>query len=127
MTVKIQRLIRFDNQAGATFNSPDLAGAIMQKANGKPVRSIKRVFTYGRYPAVSVFGRKYHIHRLLAEFYYRPLKRLESVHHKDGNRLNSAYDNLEIIDQADHVRHHLHKAANILDQALNEDAKEQGK
>lgn len=37
----------------------------------------------------------------------RPLLRNEVVHHKDGNGLNNAPENLELMNQTDHVREHL--------------------
>lgn len=108
MIVKEQKSIEFDNQAKAVFAGNLLAQAILWRAE-KPVARVKRVFMHGRYPAVSIHGKKYHIHRLIAEWEIvgATLPRGMSVHHKDGDRLNARLDNLEVINQADHVRRHL--------------------
>jgi len=46
-------------------------------------------------------------HRLVMEERLgRALSFNEVVHHKDGNTLNNAPDNLEVMDRADHVRSH---------------------
>ena len=46
-------------------------------------------------------------HRLVMEEHLgRPLLGRESVHHKDGNKLNNAIDNLEILTHAEHMRRH---------------------
>ena len=36
----------------------------------------------------------------------RPLAPSEIVHHKDGNKLNNAPDNLELMSVSDHTSHH---------------------
>jgi HNH endonuclease len=43
----------------------------------------------------------------------RELNPLEKVHHKDGNKLNNTIENLEVMTQADHMRHHLLGAIKI--------------
>ena len=48
-----------------------------------------------------------HEHRVIAEQKIgRPLVRGEIVHHIDGNKHNNAPDNLQVMTQADHLRHH---------------------
>jgi hypothetical protein len=48
-----------------------------------------------------------HEHRAVAEAMLgRPLRPGEIVHHKDGDRLNNAPENLEVITQGAHIRHH---------------------
>ena len=48
------------------------------------------------------------IHRLIMENHVgRKLSYNECVHHKDGNPRNNEISNLEIVDRAEHIRHHL--------------------
>jgi hypothetical protein len=49
-----------------------------------------------------------HVHRIIAaQKLGRPLLPGEVVHHKDGNKLNFAPDNIEVLpSQGDHARHH---------------------
>lgn len=48
-----------------------------------------------------------HEHRVVAEQELgRPLRPGEVVHHKDGNKLNNAPENLVVMTQAEHMREH---------------------
>lgn len=48
-----------------------------------------------------------HEHRVVAEAVIgRPLVKGEVVHHKDGNHLNNAPENLEVMTQREHMREH---------------------
>lgn len=48
-----------------------------------------------------------HEHRIIAEkIFGRPLKFIDVVHHKDGNKLNNDPDNLEVITRAQHMLEH---------------------
>lgn len=48
-----------------------------------------------------------HEHRVVAEqMLGRPLAAKEIVHHKDGNILNNAPDNLAVMTQGEHMREH---------------------
>ena len=40
----------------------------------------------------------------------RRLARLEYVHHKDGNKTNDSFENLEVVNASDHTRHHMKEA-----------------
>jgi hypothetical protein len=42
----------------------------------------------------------------------RPLAAGEVVHHKDGNRANNAFDNLELLTERTHKRHHWTQSSN---------------
>ena len=47
------------------------------------------------------------VHReLMAAFLGRPLLSTEHVHHRDGNRLNNALSNLQLVTKAEH--NHIH-------------------
>lgn len=47
-------------------------------------------------------------HRIVAEkMIGRKLRKNEIVHHKNGNTKDNRPSNLEIMDNADHIRHHL--------------------
>lgn len=51
--------------------------------------------------------RSRHEHRIIAEIMLgRPLRRGEIVHHRDENKHNNHPDNLEVMTQAEHARHH---------------------
>jgi len=107
MIVKNQRPIVFNNEAKAIYDPIDLVFAIYSRTT-KPVCRVKKIFLYGQYPAISIYGIKHHIHRLIAEYRLgRALQRNESAHHIDGNSLNALWENLKIMLQGDHIRHHL--------------------
>ena len=104
--LKKQYEIMIDNQCGCIVDEAELVSAILWKTK-KPVASIKRVFVHSRYPAISIYGKKHHVHRLLMSYWQgRNLKRREYVHHKDGNRFNALWKNLELIDEKEHQSFH---------------------
>lgn len=46
-----------------------------------------------------------HLHRVVAEkILGRPLRKGEIVHHIDGNHLNNAPDNLQVMTRSEHMR-----------------------
>ena len=112
MIVKTQKPIEIINKCGAYFHYGDLERAILSVAT-RPVCQKKTVFMHGRYPAVSVHGKKYHIHRLLAN-YYAGFKLPTSlvVHHIDGCPLNAIKRNLTIFKNGQHGS--IHNAGKIL-------------
>ena len=71
------------------------------------LRKIHKIYLHGRYPAVSIFDTKIHVHRLIGLFLYAAqITRQIVVHHKDGNRLNNSIDNLELMSCSIHAHHH---------------------
>ena len=62
---------------------------------------------YG-YKAKRVKGKHIDEHRYVMEQHLgRALRADEVVHHKDGNKLNNALDNLEIMSRAEHASLHM--------------------
>lgn len=103
MIVKEWKPIKFDNAAKVIVDFGLLEEAIRWKSD-KPVTRIKRIFMHGRYPAISIYGAKYHVHRLLMCFVYgRWLNSDEHVDHIDGNRLNARLENLRVLGAPDHL------------------------
>jgi len=108
MIVKKQKPIIFDNKCGAIFIPWQLEAAILWKnqLNG-PVCRIKRVFMHGRYPAISIHGRKIHIHRLIMSWMLkRTIQPDIHVHHKNENTTDATGNNLEIKDCFHHLSMH---------------------
>jgi len=95
--MKIQRPIILIGPPEVNFDAKDLKEAILWYADS-PVFQIKHVFLYGYYYAISIKGKKLHIHRLLMAYWLqRKLKTKEYVHHKDENKFNNLKDNLQLM------------------------------
>lgn len=62
-------------------------------------------------------GKQVHEHRLVLEQHFqRKLTASEIVHHKDGNKLNNALDNLELLpSQVDHLQKHRKTFSSVLE------------
>lgn len=104
MIIKKQKPIEFINQCACQVDYCELERAIRWFST-KPTARLKTIYLYGKYPAVSIYEQKIHIHRLLMMYWVkRDLDRKEYVHHKDGNRLNALQMNLEIILAGEHQR-----------------------
>ena len=104
MIIKEQEPIYFVNDCGCILRELDLERAIGWYS-AKPVSRIKHIFMYGRYPAVSIYDTKIHIHRLLAMHYCkRDLESHDYVHHINGNPLDARPENLEVQSDSVHQR-----------------------
>jgi hypothetical protein len=104
--VKSQKPIEFVNNCGCIVDFLDLEKAIAWYSE-KPVTRLKTIYLHGRYPAVSIYKEKIHVHRLLMMYWEnRIIPRNEQVHHKDENKLNALRNNLEIILEGKHQSLH---------------------
>lgn len=105
MIVKSQEPIQFVNACNAKFDAHHLEQAILLKTD-KPVQRLKRVFMHGQYPAISIHGKKYHIHRLLAEYWTGDSLAGLYVHHINHDKLNATHNNLQVITVEEHQSYH---------------------
>jgi hypothetical protein len=106
MIVNKQKEIEFINDCGIIVDYSILAKAIYWYSS-KPTTRIKHIYLHGKYPAVSIYKEKIHIHRLIGMYINkRKLKRDEYIHHKDENRLNSEISNLVLMKNIEHQSLH---------------------
>lgn len=79
-------------------------------SSGGHIRKYPRHNTSYRLISVTENGRRKQVfeHRLVMEqFLGRKLLPNEVIHHKDGNGLNNALENLELMEQSEHQNEHL--------------------
>lgn len=79
-------------------------------SSGGHIRKYPRHNTSYRLISVTDNGRRKQVfeHRLVMEqFLGRKLLSNEVIHHKDGNGLNNALENLELMEQSEHQNEHL--------------------
>lgn len=106
MIVKEQKKIKFINDCDAIVDYDELENAIIWYAKA-PTVSTKHIYMHGEYPAVSVYGKHLHIHRLLMMYWNRCIfARNYFVHHIDGNKLNADKNNLLLMYSSVHQRQH---------------------
>lgn len=104
MIVKFQKPIQFLNKCGCVVDEKELAKAIVWFAKGRPVTRLKTIFMHVKYPAVSIYEQKVHVHRLLKMYWLKEdLDFNDHVHHIDGNKLNDRPDNLTVWDASYHL------------------------
>jgi hypothetical protein len=104
--VKIQKPIRFENECGAIVDYDELRKAIIWFSD-KPQQSIKHIYMHGKYPAVSIFKTKIHIHRLLMMYWLNTDIPFEySVHHLNENKMDARKENLALILNTSHLSKH---------------------
>lgn len=111
MIVKEQKTIELVNACGATYHESEVVAALAWLAAlyGKPVQRLKRVFLYGKYPAISIYGDKIHLHRAIGMSLWRDTDfefDVKYVHHKNHNKMDARSENLELIGVSDHQSHH---------------------
>lgn len=107
MKPKIQKPITFKNKCRCICDINLLENAMLWISK-KPLMSKRTIFMFGRYPGVSIYDEKMHIHRLLKSYQLqRKLESNEHVHHKDRNILNCRIDNLVIMEAGIHISSHL--------------------
>ena len=111
MIVNEQKQIELVNLCNALYEQDEVVAAILYMADlyGRPVQRLKRVFMYGNYPAVSIYGDKIHLHRLLGIYWWRDDDGefdAKYVHHKNHNKLDARRHNLELLDVFTHQSYH---------------------
>lgn len=77
-------------------------GEIVSKVSIVSMQPMKGSITHSGHLAVRINGKRYKVHRLVALAFVPNLKSYKLVHHKDGNKLNNSYSNLEWISQGMH-------------------------
>ena len=107
MIVKKQKKIEFINDCNCIVDYNELEKAIIWYQE-KPTSRLKHIYLHGNYPAITIFNKKIHIHRLLI-MYWSNNKELSSkiyVHHIDENKLNASKNNLKCLNATIHQSNH---------------------
>ena len=106
MIVKKQKKIKFINDCNAIVDYNELEEAILWHAK-KPVTSVKHIYMYGSYPAVSIHEEKIHIHRLMMMYWLNAKIPSEFiVHHLNENKLDVSKENLCVVLGSAHASKH---------------------
>ena len=106
MTPLTQKHITFNNMANCIVDL-DLLEKACVWVSDRPLISKKTISLHGTYPAVSIYHKKWHIHRLLMSYVSgRLLPRNEYVHHKNENKLDCRIENLQIMNVFEHQSMH---------------------
>ena len=107
MIITKQKQIEFINDCSCNVDECELRNAILWYQD-KPTASKKHIYMHGRYPAISIYDKKLHIHRLLMMYWNntREIDQSLYVHHIDGNKLNAQKCNLMFMDKSEHESLH---------------------
>lgn len=106
MRAKTQKPIIFNNTCNCIVDESLLEKSILWYQNSITNR-LKKIYLFGKYPAVTIGKDKLHVHRLIYQFSIgRKLDRNEYVHHVNRNKLDSTLCNLELIDSSTHQSIH---------------------
>ena len=65
-----------------------------------------KVYMDGKYPAICINNKNYHLHRYVWEQAYGSMPKGMVIHHKDFNRGNWNLNNLELLTRAEHMKLH---------------------
>lgn len=104
--VKEQKKISFINDCNAIVDLVELENAILWYTK-RPAVSKKHIYIHGEYPAVSIGKEKIHVHRLLMMYWLNTIIPREfSVHHVNGNKLDSRKENLSVVLGTTHTSKH---------------------
>lgn len=106
MKPKKQRKIVFINDCDCEFD-PELLERAMLWFSAGNLKSPRKVYMHAKYPCVTIYDKKIHVHRLIGLFLWKELVVSGMVvHHKDHNKLNTLTDNLDLISNTIHASHH---------------------
>lgn len=106
MIVNTQKKIEFINDCECIVDYNELEKAILWYQD-KPTSRLKHIYMFGEYPAVTIFNKKIHIHRLLMEYWLNTkLPRNYYVHHINENKLDARKENLSVEFSTIHQSHH---------------------
>jgi hypothetical protein len=102
------------NQSSLTFINKcecivdyDILEKAMLWITHAPLKKNRVIYLHGKYPCVSIYNNKFHVHRLIKAFLEnRVLLKSEFVHHKNHNKLDSSLGNLEIMNDSAHQSLH---------------------
>lgn len=85
----------FLNKEGTQFVTIDNfdMGKMVYKWTIHPI-SITGSYSHG-FKLITIFGKKYYLHRLMAETFVKNPKNLKVVYHKDGDHRNNHASNLD--------------------------------
>lgn len=106
MKITKQNPITLDNCCNAIYDENELIKAIMWYSD-KPTYSKKKVSLHGKYPCVSIYEKKIHIHRLLMMYWLNSeIPQGFFVHHINGDKLNALKENLTLVSVSEHQSYH---------------------
>lgn len=106
MEPKKQKKIVFVNQCNCLVDVDVLEKAMLWYSGGN-LKSPRKIYMHAKYPCVSIFDKKIHVHRLIGLYLWRDIVVSGMVvHHKDHDKLNASIDNLDIISNTVHASHH---------------------
>lgn len=98
------------NDCNSIFDADILTNAILRVAEKYSLErnmcKTKHIFMSGYYPAISVFDKKFHIHRLIYQYVHGSLDKSTIVHHIDGNKKNAEIGNLAAMCGCVHAKYH---------------------
>jgi len=77
-------------------------GIVINKHNNHVLKPQKNDKGYLR---VIIGHKRYFVHRLVAEKYVKKIDGKNQVNHKDGNKLNNKYENLEWVNNLENRKH----------------------
>ncbi len=119
-----QKPLEFINSCNCAFDPTMLSAAMLWYSPGT-LKSPRKVFMHGQYPAVSIYDEKIHVHRLIARYVTGLLPDKTVVHHRDHDKLNAMWANLEISDASVHAS--LHNKGKTLSHAHRQKIGEAGR
>jgi hypothetical protein len=106
LSIKVQKKIHFINDCNAKVDYDELEKSILWYSN-RPTASIKHIYMFGSYPAVSIHDEKIHIHRILMMYWLGcKIPNEYVVHHIDENKMNALKENLSLVFASTHLSNH---------------------